>query len=231
MRKCAVILLINIFGLAIVSAQPLSPEGQALRDLLGGPNCQYSCFDGLEPTVTTLDEVKTYFAERGINYAVYEGAGNLPEKDSIHYWKPIDVPFIDPAETISSEIGYANGIVMRLDVMIKIPISAVLEVYGNPVDVQYDDGGRYYLIYPEFGLIFQANFPDLGNTVAVWIRTPDLIKEMFPSPPTNLSHHECTVPILLCSIATATPTPIPTYQLPLVKREPINLSPTPTGAK
>ncbi|HEX2906212.1 MAG TPA: hypothetical protein VHO69_05085 [Phototrophicaceae bacterium] len=210
------ILLVNIFGLAIVSAQLLSPEGQALRDLLSGPNCQHVCFDGLEPAVTTLDEVKTYFAERGINYTVYEGIGNLPEKDSIHYWKPVGVPFIDSAETISSDIGYANGIVMRLEVLIKIPISAVLEVYGNPVDVQYDDGGRYYLIYPDLGLTFQANAPDLDNTVAVLISTPDLIKEVFLNPPLHPSLQECPEPVQLCNISTATPTPIPVYQKSVV---------------
>jgi hypothetical protein len=135
-------LLVATVIVAIIAGAQSEPT---LRDTFNDPNCAASCWLGIEPGVTTQDEVRQILAGQGITYTVAPvsfppvGSG---EQDGIYTFIPgLNLPYTDNVQGRASvAINFANSIVGLMKIPVNIPTSMVIDEYGAPYVVMQEGG-------------------------------------------------------------------------------------------
>jgi hypothetical protein len=177
-------------------------ENDLLRDLLGQNNtaCQRTCLFGIKPDVTTRREVESTFISMGIQYHVMPGT--LPGVASFEWRTPASSTsrFLIPNSL--ALIGFAtNDTVSQITIPVDVPLEVVLEVYGNPNDIQVLLNSVYLLYYIENGLIFQVNLNSSAeNVTTIFLLSAPRI-DLFLNTIGSKPRGQCTEPSTICEIS------------------------------
>jgi hypothetical protein len=197
------ITVLLLLGIASVQAQT-SGTAEQLRSIFIQSSCIRTCFMGLEPGRTTQAQVRSYFVTQNITYSVYAGIQGNDEPNGIYDWIFDSNTPLTPSTTVPSSIGFDDGIISRIDLMLLAPLSVVYEAFGYP-DVTLTDGDPdfFYLVYTSHNLVFQvARIAGLEQVSRVTLYTPQLLALIhFSGIDTPVTAANCSqVPSEICNI-------------------------------
>lgn len=139
-----------------------TPIFRSLSTLVLDARCRQSCFDGLEPGLTTLVTLKAYWKRLGV-------APNMPdvyrsdENNAVYSWTIEDIPPFITAGKLNNEVSATvyDAVVDQVIVPITPCVSEVTVEFGEPGSVLVnEDQETYYLLYPELGLAFYVSAVD-----------------------------------------------------------------------
>lgn len=190
---------------AEVDEQSLSPEGQALLNLFSGPDCQRTCFLGIQPNVTTEQELVGSLVAENIQYYV------LPSQ--IQWYAP-DLPLLFSGSAI--DVHIVSGMVDQLKGRLDTTVDVVVEVFGSPPVATIDDRAKaatpdlIVIVYPELGLAFYVDRLAGSNDAISFFNLayPGHGYSWAEDPPGEPLVQDCpTYGTGPCMVATATPTP------------------------
>jgi hypothetical protein len=180
---------------------------RTLRNLLSYPGCERTCFMGIEPGKTTLQEVKDFFAVHHVVYKVSRGIGETDDNNARFDWYlDTTLPFPSLPDPYPSSITFENGIVSSVQLARDVPLTTVISTYGSPQRLfGITTSQDYDLAYPQIGLSFyvSADFA-ADKAVRIYIMTNAFYERAIDG---GSSVNGCTnVPSAICSIATVTAT-------------------------
>jgi hypothetical protein len=152
---------------------PTASQASTLRDLLNNAACRRGCWQGIEPGVTSLSQLKMLWQKEGIKSDVFVPPGG-DENNAIYTWILDNrFPFVNPnpsERTVMATVS--KGVVAQLLVPIYICASQVINEYGHPSQVAKHEQ-FYYLPYHEQGLIFHINM----NIYPKWVNAVFFVPE------------------------------------------------------
>jgi hypothetical protein len=191
------------------SATPTLLPADTLQSVFAPSQCQRGCWMGIEPGVTSRNEVESILNSLNINY-ISESYGHTTDPDPEAYsWIPNqNLPYIDNNNGKWKAIVYFNqdtNIASQITIPINISLSQVISEYGNPSWILYTPDGVYDLVYPHHGLSFLINNTYGSSTIIrVNLLTSQGIEQHFSVEGTAT---DCSFSDTVCPAPTATPAP------------------------
>lgn len=128
----------------IVDAPVIQSDAELLRSLFD-QNCAALCYLGLEPGVTTVLDLQARLEQDDIAYRF--------EYDQMEWRAPLQQAVTDGSGFPFVSATFTDGILTHFAAPINVSVQAVIELFGIPSEMT-EDRGRYYLIYPAYGLAF-----------------------------------------------------------------------------
>lgn len=112
-----------------------SSDAQALRDMLLPADCIQACFYGLQPGITTREELEAFLAEyQLVPHVLFPQS---PDDTQYQWDLPAQTPF---QELGRGETFFVEGKLVYIVLTIDIPLSVIYEVFGYADEVKtYDD--------------------------------------------------------------------------------------------
>ncbi|MBK9123811.1 MAG: hypothetical protein IPM16_11925 [Chloroflexi bacterium] len=190
---------------ADMDEQSLSTEGQALLNLFSGPDCQRNCFLGIQPNVTTEQELVDSLVSASIQYYVLPG--------QIQWYAP-DLPLLFSDSAI--DVHIVSGMVDQLNGRLDTTVDVVVEVFGSPPVATIHDTAKaatpdlIVIAYPELGLAFYVDRLAGSNDAISFFNLayPGHGYSWAEDPPGEPLVQDCpTYGTWPCMVATATSTP------------------------
>ncbi len=137
-----------------------------LRMLLASPECARNCWDGVQPGVTTIDELVDNLTHNRIAYTFrpYLDSDAAATID-ILYDKTLERPIL---------VSAYDDKVSQIALSMAVCVSRILDEFGIPDGVyKYED--QFFLGYSEFGLVFEGDLRvNPLHTGAVFLRSEEL---------------------------------------------------------
>lgn len=157
-----------IIGLVLVCFGQIAnaqSESDRFAELFG-ENCQYPCFLGIQPGITTLSELEFQLAQQGIAYR-YENSQlqwELPDQELLT--DGTGLPFV--------AVTFTGGVVSQFSAPLNVSIQTVTEMFGSPSQIT-EYKGRYYLVYRDLGLAIAVDslLGDVGRTDEIYVTEPN----------------------------------------------------------
>jgi len=192
---------------ATATAAPSPAALPSLREVFNAPTCAVSCWQGIEPNVTTRDSMITFLNQQRIQYsqrAVIEGVTFY----GIYYNQPS--PYLQYDDGISVIQAYvSDGIVRGLDIPISVTLQQVIAEYGAPAgffsNPSLVGGFQGEVIFPSHGIYFYINAGSPSVTTLIRLMSPSEITRLYRGSISTIE--DCNVwGQGQCFLSTATPT-------------------------
>lgn len=190
-----------------------TPAAPTLLALLSPADCIRTCFIGIQPGITTLDEFKTILADRGITYLLNSLDGTEPNAN--FEWR---IPLAGLGFTSGAynstfvNTAFSKGIVRQMVIGLDIPIQTIITAYGQPPEY-VSRSNTYYLVYPQHKIIFQAISTDSTENVTATFLFDDNAFDDFMNDSGLTPVAICSELTNICAVHTATPTATPAVSL------------------
>jgi hypothetical protein len=222
-RFLNLMLVVLTFSLTFLQTKAQSPT---LREVFNAPTCTVSCWIGIQPNITTTNQLEAIFIQQGINYNLTQ----VDQFESIYSWKPSNLPYVDTRNgTYGATISVFNGIVAEINIPVNISLVQIVQEYGAPTIANVSTDGRdTTIVYPSFGLYFEASSVyGLQYAWNVKVVGNSNLTTFFTGVPSNIQ--DCSMYSQSgCILITATPTFTPTFTRTPTRAPTVGASPTPT---
>jgi WD40 repeat protein len=201
---------------ATPTAAPSPAASPSLREVFNAPTCAVSCWQGIEPGVTTQSQLDELLSTNNISPTVL----SLGNSVYLYSWfLNTEDPYIDtqggifPIQTI---IGL--GLVNQISVPVNISLTQVIAEYGSPAltyeaiingNTPSNNYRTLDIVYPSRGITFLITSDiNAGNISQVRVSGSADISSIYVGQPSTIS--DCNFyGESGCSLATATPTATP----------------------
>ncbi len=199
-------------GCILATATPTNTPIPTLRQTFNAPTCIVSCWEGIQPNVTTQAELEALLQARGINYT----ANPVSDFETQYVWIPSSLmPYLDTRDNLF-RVGVivVDEIVAEIILPVNIALQQIVQEYGAPTianeSIERDGSRHTYLVYPASGLYFIVD-SGAGLEFAWNVRVlgASNLTEYFTGIESNIQDCALYSGSNGCILATATPTAIP----------------------
>ena len=152
--RLALTLTVTILASGCLSANDATNN---LHSLLGDADCARTCWEGIEPGVTSQEEALLILDTLPGDYSdVFPDFPSRSPADAIYEWTPPEGTIDAPIHSV--EVIVQDGTVYQIGVLVEICVSTIISEYGEPPIVHiYDYNPWYILTYPQDKLVFTVN--------------------------------------------------------------------------
>lgn len=187
----------------VSQAEQTTPSETDILRALFADECLMPCFMGIEPGVTTLQEIELYLQQEGISY---RKGGSI--EAAILEWELPEQEFVtDGAFVPFITVIFSDDIVFKLFGPLNVHRDTVIEVFGSPHQITNSDG-VYYMIYPNHNISFILDFAPHSRTAILVSEFSGITYSEITNPPGEPVTQTCvTYGVPPCIAPTATPTP------------------------
>lgn len=180
-------------------------ENADIRNLFTDDNCEMACWLGIEPDITTMEEVANILVSNEITYSTNRDPFDGTLISYTIYWIDNDATLFPLASEFASTIilpnidGVVDSVATDID---KIPLSVILASFTSPPDGITDYFGDFAISYLDLGVAFVMK-EEKGEYFAVYfaLATPTSLQANTLSPFTP-DIRPCVEPASLCTILT-----------------------------
>jgi hypothetical protein len=178
-KKCSLWTAIICGLLLILPGCDSQPAANiTLPELLSHLGCNSSCWQGIEPEITSREQILQYLEENNIEYTTIPGT---PATDAEYfYWSVGNSPLSSDDEMVLVDVAIyvpTNRVGRVSFGQIDLCVSTVIRDYGLPTSVR-SDGSSYTLAYPSQRLLFLAD-GQLAKVYSFAIRPQLVIEEEY----------------------------------------------------
>src|SRR4051812_7751678 len=89
--KISLSLISVILVSGLIFMQINAQNTPTLREVFNAPSCIVSCWLGIQPNVTTQNQLETLLLQQEVNYNITQ----IDLFESIYSWKPSRLPYVD----------------------------------------------------------------------------------------------------------------------------------------
>jgi hypothetical protein len=170
-----------LIGIGILTVVGISltaqTDSQDLRDLLKSDvNCQQVCILGIEPGITTRQEVETIFTNEGVLFMpILSGTGEPVNLNAMFWYATSSLAF-SPSNDVPSVVGFdENNVVQHiLYQTVGLITTDVFDVFGNPDEVtEYVGANEFTITYMDEGLSFTVDTDEGSDRIAFIVILPN----------------------------------------------------------
>ncbi len=206
--SCAADLRLMTEAIASEQGKPIAtptPSAASLREVFNAPTCIVSCWQDIQPGVTTTNQLENILVQKGIEYKTVEPYQGVTEIA----WAPEITPYLyRHNEDYGVTVILVNGVVAEILIPVKISLQQIIQEYGAPtIANESADGQNTRIVYPAYGLYFESS-TDYGRQYA-WLAHVvgnDDLTAFFSGISSNIK--DCSLYSTNgCILATATPMP------------------------
>lgn len=147
-------------ALTAIPTLPAPTDAEMLVNVLQNENCPHLCFMGIHFGTTTRQELDVILADLNI----VPQTDQLPDGEYMYYFDlPLEyVPFLPGDALAGVDIMFGDDIAIRGWIMMLpgLPVTTVIDAFGNPDAVRSSEDTGFYLTYFNERLMFHVNAVD-----------------------------------------------------------------------